>query len=165
MMQGTLFISMLSLCLHLLSDISVFHPHLLSDISLTISVSLSLTPSISIFSASPPNWKQGNALNSSVRITYWHGNRLIICLFMSETEIRKRKDDGKLKDKQTSIASVPDYCPTTAIFPTPLIFHCTQSFSQSFWRFNATYINTFVQHIWLATTKPYCIFLYSICKY
>jgi hypothetical protein len=149
-MQGTLFISMFPSSFRYLRIPSFPSP----------------SPSPSPRTSPPYSSKQGSAPNSSVSITYWHGNRLIICLYnCRKRKHPKEKTTEKLKNKQTSIASVPDYYPTTTIFPTPLIFHCTQSFSQSFWRFNATYINTFVQHIWLATTKPYCIPIYVNTKY
>jgi hypothetical protein len=37
---------------------------------------------------------------------------------------KKRMENLKIH-KQTSIASVPDFYPPAAIFPTPLISHCT----------------------------------------
>ena len=39
---------------------------------------------------------QRGAPNSSVRIAYFHTNRLIIELYKQETEIRSRKDDGNI---------------------------------------------------------------------
>ncbi len=59
-------------------------------------------------------------LMRKVRIAYWHGNRLTICLYLPETE---EKTMAKLKDKQTSIARVQDKYRMAAIFP--LIFHCS----------------------------------------
>jgi hypothetical protein len=38
--------------------------------------------------------------NSSVRLAYFHSNRLLTDLYKKETEIRWRKDDNKIK-KQT----------------------------------------------------------------
>jgi hypothetical protein len=61
----------------------------------------------------------------SVRIAYRHGNCLIICLTLAETEILyiDEMTKVKLKHKQTLIANVSQI--NTAIFPTPLISHCT----------------------------------------
>ncbi len=42
------------------------------------------------------NLKKG-APNSSVRLAYFHTNRLLIELYKQETEIRCRKDDGNIK--------------------------------------------------------------------
>jgi hypothetical protein len=44
----------------------------------------------------PKNLKRG-APNSSVRLAYFHTNRLLIELYKQETEIRCRKDDGNIK--------------------------------------------------------------------
>jgi len=40
---------------------------------------------------------QRGAPNSSVRLAYFHTNRLLIELYKQETEIRCRKDDGNIK--------------------------------------------------------------------
>jgi hypothetical protein len=40
--------------------------------------------------------------NSSVRLTYFHTNHILTGLYKTETEIRWRKDDNKIK-KQTDI--------------------------------------------------------------
>ncbi len=64
----------------------------------------------------------------SVRLASWHGKCLItslIWLYLAEMGICWRKDDGKIKDERTSIASVPDLYRRTASFPTSLISHCT----------------------------------------
>jgi hypothetical protein len=45
----------------------------------------------------PPNYKVRSAQQSSMRIACWHGNHLIIYLYLAETEIRWRKDETKLR--------------------------------------------------------------------
>ncbi len=42
------------------------------------------------------------SVNSSVRLAYFHTNRLLTGLYKTETEIRWRKDDNKIK-MQTDI--------------------------------------------------------------
>ncbi len=81
----------LSLYLHLSSDISVsiisYHLRLLHHLYLIYcSVHLHLTP----------NAKRRSAPNSSVRIAYWHGNRLLNWLYLAYTE--KEKKTEKLKE-------------------------------------------------------------------
>ncbi len=68
------------------------------------------------------NLKRG-APNSSVRLAYFHTNRLLIELYKQETEIRCRKDDGNIKSKQASIAMVQYPILTVACLLTLLLFH------------------------------------------
>jgi hypothetical protein len=84
------------------------------------SPSLSLSP---LHLHLPTNSKRGCAPNSSVRITYGHRNRQIICLYLRKRKSVEEKTMSKLKDKQhrSLAASVP----STAIFPTHVISHCT----------------------------------------
>ncbi len=68
--------------------------------------------------------------NSSVRLAFIHTNRLLTGLYKTETEIRLRKDDNKIK-KQTDIdrhGPKPSSI-TVASFPTPLPFHYPLHFS------------------------------------
>ncbi len=60
---------------------------------------------------------------SSVRLAYFHTNRLLFGLYKQETEILRRKTTATLKSKQTSIATVRNHLRTLASSPTPLIFH------------------------------------------
>ncbi len=49
------------------------------------------------------NSKRDSAPNSSVRLAYWHAHRLIICLCMAEKEIRRQKDNGKIKNQTPNL--------------------------------------------------------------
>jgi hypothetical protein len=61
---------------------------------LLLSPSLHLSP---LHLHLPPNSKRESAPNSSVRIAFWHENRLILCLYLAETEMRGRIDDDLIK--------------------------------------------------------------------
>jgi hypothetical protein len=49
-----------------------------------------------------------------VRLAYFQANRLKTELYKQETEILRRKDESKLKIKQTSIATVRNHLRTLA---------------------------------------------------
>ncbi len=57
------------------------------------------------------------------RSARWYINRLLILLYLAETEIHWIKDDIKLFYKGTSIATVRDQYTTYAIFPAPFGYH------------------------------------------
>ncbi len=104
----------LQVYLHLPSDISV-SPHLPHHLYLLHNLHLHL----------PPNSK--GDVNRTVRCAS------PVCMEIAEYFVgtwRKRKyveekTTAKRKDKQTSITSVPDWYPTTGIFPTAHVFHFT----------------------------------------
>ncbi len=56
------------------------------------------------------------SVNSSVRLTYFHTNLLLIELYKQETEIRLRKNDGYIK-KQTDIDRHSPVSPSTSSQP------------------------------------------------
>ncbi len=72
-----------------------------------------------------PNKKieKGGGPKISVRLNYFHPNRLLTGLFKQETEILWRKAMVTLISKKTSIATVQYHLWTVASLPTPLIFH------------------------------------------
>ncbi len=63
------------------------------------------------------------SVNSSVRLTYFHTNRLLNELYKQEMEYVEEKMTAKLKHKQTSIATVRYHLLPVASLLTPLIFH------------------------------------------
>ncbi len=79
----------LSLYLHLPSDISI-SPHLPQHLCLPHNLYL-------LFISISPLIKKREAHRSRMRIAYWHGKHLMFYLYLAETEIRWREDDGKIE--------------------------------------------------------------------
>ncbi len=61
--------------------------------------------------------------NTSVRLAYFHTNRILFGLYNRKWKYFKEKTTATLKSKQTSIANVRNHFRTLASSPTPLIFH------------------------------------------
>ena len=108
----------------------------------------------------PPDSKVGSAPNSSVSIAYWHGNRLIICLYinLAETEIFSLKylrQDKKINKPRLLFAHTHNQhlpsCWTSSFF----IVHCLQVWGV--WRGSRkSKINKFLR---IASCTKWIIFL------
>ncbi len=69
-------------------------------------------------------FKRG-ALNSLVRLAYFHTNCLLIELYKQETEIRCRKDDSHIKKKTDIDCHCPVPYSISSLLPDPPSFFIT----------------------------------------
>jgi hypothetical protein len=94
--------------------------------------------------ASIAYWRRGTSVRQYLhrltvrRLTYFHTNRLLTGLYRTKTEIRWRKDDGPIKNKQTSITMVRYPILSVLRLPTLQIFRYPLPLTGSFQNLKGT---------------------------